>query len=83
MFEVLKIDFSHGNKITSFQRENSILLDRARMNDFAISNGITPTIALLTSDGVEEVSRRNQLSFGDLLIPFSTVQTSISVILIV
>jgi hypothetical protein len=49
------------------------------MNDFAISNGLSPTIALLSSDGVEEIAQHNNLSFVDLLAPFNSVQASINV----
>ncbi|KAI6182595.1 Trafficking protein particle complex subunit 8 [Aphelenchoides bicaudatus] len=48
------------------------------MTDFiAANNGLTPTIGLLTSEGVEETAQRNNLSFADLLVPFNGVQISI------
>lgn len=49
------------------------------MADFAASNGLSPTVALLSSDGVEEIAQRSNLSFADLLVPFNDVQISINV----
>ena len=49
------------------------------MNELVGANGLNPKIALLTSDGVEQLAAKNRLSFADLLAPFCTVQSSISV----
>lgn len=47
------------------------------MDSFAASNFLTPTIAILSSEGAEAVALRNNLSFTDLLSPFCTAHQTI------
>ncbi|MFH4976373.1 hypothetical protein AB6A40_003082 [Gnathostoma spinigerum] len=42
-----------------------------------VRRGFGPLIALVTSDGVEEISAKNALGFADLLLPFCDIQCSI------
>ncbi|VDN35985.1 unnamed protein product [Gongylonema pulchrum] len=42
-----------------------------------IRQGFSPLLAVLTSDAVERIAAKNNLSFTDLLLPFATVNCTI------
>ncbi|VDK86042.1 unnamed protein product, partial [Litomosoides sigmodontis] len=42
-----------------------------------IRQGFSPLLAVLTSDAVERIAAKNNLSFTDLLLPFATVSCSL------
>lgn len=44
-----------------------------------IRQGFSPLLAVFTSDAVERVAAKNNLSFTDLLLPFATVNCSLKV----
>ncbi|VDP22591.1 unnamed protein product [Onchocerca flexuosa] len=44
-----------------------------------IRQGFSPLIAVLTTDAVERIAAKNNLSFTDLLLPFATVNCTLKV----
>ncbi|EJW87649.1 hypothetical protein WUBG_01437 [Wuchereria bancrofti] len=42
-----------------------------------IRQGFSPLLAVLTSDAVERIATKNNLSFTDLLLPFATVNCTV------
>lgn len=44
-----------------------------------IRQGFSPLLAVLTSDTVERIAAKNNLSFTDLLLPFATVSCALKV----
>lgn len=44
-----------------------------------IRQGFSPLLAVLTSDAVERIAAKNNLSFTDLLLPFATVNCTVKV----
>ncbi|CAD5207172.1 unnamed protein product [Bursaphelenchus okinawaensis] len=47
------------------------------MNTFASKSGFCPSVAVLSSQGAENVAYRNKLSFAQMLGPFSTIKAEI------